>query len=465
MLDKLSERLQSTFSNLQGGKQITLENIETAIKDVRRALLEADVSLRVVKTIITRVQEEAQGQDILKSISPSQQLIKIVHDEMVKVLGAENHPLTISGNPPLIVLFGLQGAGKTTTAAKLALYLRKKQKANPLLIAADVYRPAAIEQLLTLGKQINIEAFTLKDSTNILDITKAGIEYAKANNLSPVIIDTAGRLQVDTEMMAELLLLERTFKPAEKLLVVDAMMGQEAINVAETFNTQLDVTGLILTKLDGDSRGGAALSLVEVTGRPIKFIGTSEKPDGLEAFYPDRLATRILGMGDVLSLVERAQDAFDAEEALALEKKMRKAEFTLEDFMKIQGMMNKIGSLDQILGMLPIPGLTKDIKDMLAHGGQKEMGKVQVIISSMTIEERRNPELIKGSRVKRIARGSGRAEEDIQQFLKQFEMMRQVMKQFMGGMPNPATGGKPGKAGNNLMLNLYKKQRPQFPFR
>lgn len=465
MLDKLSERLQSAFSGLQGNKQITLENIEAAIKDVRRALLEADVSLRVVKTIITRVQEESQGQDILKAVSPSQQLIKIVHDELVKVLGAENIPLKLEGNPPLVVLFGLQGAGKTTTAAKLALHLRKKQKASPLLVAADVYRPAAIQQLITLGKQIQVEAFTLEGSKDILEIAKAGIEYAKQNNLSPVIIDTAGRLQIDTDMMAELLILERALQPKEKLLVVDAMMGQEAVNVAETFNTQLEVTGLILTKLDGDSRGGAAISLVEVTGQPIKFIGTSEKPDGLEPFHPDRLATRILGMGDVLSLVERAQEAFDQDEALALEKKMRKAEFTLEDFMKIQGMMSKLGSLDQILGMLPIPGMTKDLKEMISHGGQKEMSKVQVMISSMTVEERRNPDLIKGSRLKRIAMGCGRQEQDISQFLKQFEMMRQVMKQFMGGMPNPATGGKPGKAGNNLMVNMYRKQKPQFPFR
>ena len=359
------------------------------------------------------------------------------------------------------MLFGLQGSGKTTSAGKLGLYLRQKEKATPLLIAADVYRPAAIEQLISLGKQIQVAVHHIPGETDVLKIVEAGIARAKAENLSPVIIDTAGRLQVDTDMMAELLLLERLLKPQEKLLVVDAMTGQEAINVAETFNTQLGVTGLILTKLDGDSRGGAALSLVGVTEKPIKFIGTSEKLDGLEAFHPSRLADRILGMGDIVTLVERAQEAISVEDALAMEKKMRKAQFTLEDFQKMQGMMAKLGSMEQLLGMLPIPGLTKENKEMISHVGGKEFGKIDAIINSMTVQERQNPSLIKHNRLKRIALGCGKTEKDIQAFLKQFEMMGKIMKQMSGMMPQ--TGGpgyKPPKGAMNPLLMAHRRKRP-----
>ena len=348
-------------------------------------------------------------------------------------------------------MFGLQGSGKTTSSGKLALQLRKKGK-KPLLVAADVYRPAAIQQLVSLGKQMSIPVFTIPDSTDVVEIARQGLEHARENNYSPLIVDTAGRLQVDTEMMAELLILERTLKPQEKLLVVDAMTGQEAIHVAETFNSQLAMTGIILTKLDGDTRGGAALSVVEVTGQPIKLVGTGEKMDALEPFYPERMATRILGMGDVVSLVERAQEAIDLDEAKEFERKMRKSEFSLEDFMKVQKTMKKLGSLDQILGMLPIPGLTKDMREMLAHGGEEQLRKVEAIINSMTLPERRNPDTINRSRKSRIARGCGMLEEDITKFLKDFGMMRQMMKQMTqmtdqmkkgGGPKMPKGAGKP----------------------
>lgn len=464
MFDQLSERLQSSFQQLSGKSQLSLENMDDAIKEVRRALLEADVSLRVVKDFIVKVREKAEGQNVVQSVSPSQQLIKIVNDELVEILGGENKPINLQGNPALVLLFGLQGAGKTTTAAKLALHLRKKEKLNPLLVACDVYRPAAQQQLVTLGKQIQVEVFHLPDEKNVSTIAKQAIDYAKANNLHPVIIDTAGRTQVDTEMMAELLLLERQLSPQEKLLVVDGMMGQEAITVAETFNTQLSLTGLILTKLDGDSRGGAALSLVNVTQQPIKFIGVSEKPDGLEPFYPDRLASRILGMGDVVGLVEKAQEAIDLKEAEAMEKRLRKAQFTLEDFMQIQNMIKKLGSLEGILGMLPIPGLNKDLKQMISHTGESEMKKAQAMINSMTIKERQNPELIKSTRLNRIAKGCGKSEQDIKQFLQQFEMMRQMMKQmgqFMpGGMGGGPSGG--GKKPKHPMLMMPRQKRPRF---
>lgn len=459
MLDQLSDRLQSTFNALGGKSQLTLENMEEAIREIRRALLEADVSLRVVKGFVSKVQERAEGEAVLKSVSPAQQLVKIVHDELVALLGGENVPLAQGQNPTLIMMFGLQGSGKTTTCGKLALKLRK-QGETPLMVAADVYRPAAIQQLITLGRQISIPVFTLEGSTDVLAIAQGALAQAKAQGNSVVIIDTAGRLQVDTDMMAEVLMLERMVKPHEKLLVVDAMTGQEAIHVAEAFNTQVGVTGVVLTKLDGDTRGGAALSVVEATGKPIKFIGTSEKMDGLEAFFPERMATRILGMGDIVSLVERAQEAIDIEEAQAMEEKMRKAEFTLEDFLKIQKTIKMLGSFDQILGMLPIPGMTRDMREMLAHGGETQLKKIESIINSMTMDERRAPESINRSRKARIAKGCGMTDEDITTFLKQFSMMRDMMKQMThvkdslktGKMPQgmPPIPKKKGKKGGKM---------------
>ncbi len=474
MFDQLSERLQESFASLGGNKQLTLENIDEALKEVRRALLEADVSLRVVKTFITRIKERAEGENVIKSVSPSQQLVKIVHDELTALLGGENKPLDLEGNPAIIMMFGLQGSGKTTTCGKLALQLRKKGK-KPLLIAADVYRPAAVNQLISLGKQVGIPVFSIENSTDVLEIARQGLQYAQEQQLNTIIIDTAGRLQVDTEMMAELLLLERMVKPQEKLLVIDAMTGQEAIHVSETFNTQLDVTGIVLTKLDGDTRGGAALSVVEVTGKPIKLVGTGEKMDGLEPFYPERMSTRILGMGDVVSLVERAQEAIDLDEAKEFERKMRKQEFSLEDFMKIQRTMKRLGSLDQILGMLPIPGLTKDMREMLAHGGEEQLRRVEAMINSMTLEERRKPEQINRSRKLRIAKGCGMQEADISKFLKDFEMMRQMMKQMTqmtdqmkkGKMPmgmKMARGAKGAKGVPPFPGGFPGGKKPPFPF-
>jgi signal recognition particle subunit SRP54 len=438
MLDSLSKRLQDTLSQVGQAKQLTLENMEEALKEVRRALLEADVSLRVVKAFLTRIKERAEGQDILKHVNPSQQLVKCVHDELVNLLGGENQPLVLDKTPSIILMFGLQGSGKTTTSAKLAKQLLKQGK-SPLLIAADVYRPAAIQQLLTLGERAGVPVYAEQNNTDVVSIVKAGLAQNKTHDV--VIIDTAGRLQADTEMMAELLLLERLLQPQEKLLVIDAMTGQEALTVAETFHEQLGMTGLVLTKLDGDTRGGAALSVVEVTGQPIKLIGVGEDLDGLEVFYPDRLASRILGMGDVVSLVERAKAAINEEEALEMAQKMRKNSFNLNDFLTIQKTLGRLGPLDQILGMLPIPGLTQDMKDMVSHQGQGQLKRVESMIKSMTPAERDQPSLINVSRKKRIARGCGMPEAEITQFLKSFEMMKTVMGQ-MSQMGMPGLGGR-----------------------
>ncbi|MGE0201213.1 MAG: signal recognition particle protein [Candidatus Melainabacteria bacterium] len=483
MFDQLSERLQGVFSGLRGSKTITDDNMEEALREVRRALLEADVSLRVIKAFIDRVKDRAVGEAVLKNLNPGQQLVKIVHDELVRLLGAEHAPLTFQGkpgDPMVIVLFGLQGSGKTTTAAKLALHLRKK-KHNPALVAADVYRPAAIQQLMVLGKQIDVPVFTVEQSADVLGIVQDGLNRARTDGHDVLIVDTAGRLQVDQDMMAELLLVERSLKAQvnalEKLLVIDAMTGQEAVNVAEAFNTQMAVTGLVMTKMDGDARGGAALSVVEITQCPIRFVGSSEKLSGLEVFHPDRLATRILGMGDVLTLVERAQEAVDLEEAKAMEEKVRKQTFSLEDFMKIQKQMKMLGSLDQILGMLPIPGLSKEMREMISHGGESHFKRIEIMINSMTPEERRQPEVIQESRRRRIATGAGVAENDVAEFLKQFEQMKFMMKQFTrmsddvkkeqapGGLSMPRSlrkkmGGKPGK---NPMADLQKKMPGGFP--
>jgi signal recognition particle subunit SRP54 len=458
MFDQLSERLQDVFANFRGDRQLTEDNMEDALREVRRALLEADVSLRVIKAFISRVKDRAVGEDVLKSVEPSQQLIKIVHDELVVLLGGESKPLNQEGNPNIIVLFGLQGSGKTTTCGKLALKLRKEGR-KPLMVAADVYRPAAIQQLITLGKEIDLPVHTVEGSTDVLAIAKSGLERAKSEDFDTLLVDTAGRLQIDTDMMAELLLVERVLQPQEKLLVIDAMTGQEAVAVAETFNSQLDVTGIVISKLDGDARGGAALSVVEVTGKPIKLIGTSEKLTGLENFHPDRMATRILGMGDVVSLVEKAQQAFDLEEAQRMEEKMRKSEFSLEDFLKIQKSFKMLGSLDQILGMLPIPGLTKEMRETISSGGEDQMKKIEVIINSMTPAERRKPEAINDSRKKRIAKGCGMPEEEISRFLMQFEQMRMMMKQLTKMTDGFKKDSDPSAMGGLKMPRSMKKKK------
>lgn len=427
MFDSLSEKLQEVIKKASGQSELTQENMQDALREIRRALLDADVNLRVVKSFISNIKDKAEGENVLQGVNPAQQLVKIVHDELVKILGENQSPLDYSGHPNLIMMLGLQGSGKTTSAAKLAIKLKKEGR-NPLLVACDVYRPAAIKQLQTLGEQTNTEVFTLDNSKNVQDIINSALGYAKEKGFNTLIIDTAGRLQIDTDMMAELLLIDRVFAPQEKLLVIDAMTGQESVNVAENFNEQLNITGLILTKADGDSRGGAALSISYCTGKPVKLIGTGEKLNALEDFHPERMATRILGMGDIVSLVEKAQEVIDEKEALALEKKMQKAEFSFNDFLKMQKQMKMLGSFDQILGMLPGFNLSKNDREKLSHEGEKQFKKIEVFIQSMTPEERENPKLIDASRKKRIAAGSGISLADVNTYIKQFEQMRQMMK-------------------------------------
>lgn len=456
MFDSLSDRLQEIIRKTSGSGTLTEDNMQEALREIRRALLEADVNLRVVKAFISNIKDKAEGEQVLKGVNPSQQLVKIVHDELVEILGKELSPLNFDGRPNIIMMLGLQGSGKTTSSAKLAIKLKKEGR-NPLLVACDVYRPAAIKQIQTLGQQIGVEVFSEGDSKDVKKIVQNAINHAKENNFNTIILDTAGRLQIDTEMMAELLLIDRMYNPHEKLLVIDAMTGQEAVNVAENFDAQLGLTGLVLTKLDGDSRGGAALSVVSCTKKPIKLTGTGEKLNALEDFYPERMATRILGMGDIVSLVERAQEVFDEKEALELEKKMRKAEFSFDDFLKMQKQMKMFGSIDQILGMLPIPGLKKEDKDLISHQGEKQFKRIEVFIQSMTPEERANPELINSNRKKRIAAGSGISLHDINIYIKQFEQMREMMK-GMSGLKDKNKGGKMGNMANMAQaMNMMKK--------
>lgn len=472
MFDSLSEKLQGIISKTRG-KELTQDNMQEALREIRRALLEADVNLRVVKAFISSIKDKAEGEKVLEGVDPSQQLIKIVHDELVNLLGHEQKPLDFSGNPNLIMMLGLQGAGKTTSSAKLAVKLKKEGR-NPLLVACDVYRPAAISQLQTLGKEIETEVFTIPESKDVQTIVQGAINYAKENGFNTLILDTAGRLQIDTDMMAELLLIDRIFKPAEKLLVIDAMTGQEAVNVAENFDAQLGLTGLVLTKLDGDSRGGSALSVSYCIGKPIKLTGTGEKLNALEDFYPERMATRILGMGDIVSLVERAQEVFDEKQALELQEKMSKNNFSFNDFIKMQKQMKMFGSIDQILGMLPGMNISKNDREMLSHEGDKHFKKMEVFISSMTPEERNNPDLLNTSRKKRIAQGCGMDLAELNTFLKQFEQMRMMMKgmtsmknMFKGGMPDMSRmgnmgglGGFKGKLGKHAMnkaMNMMRK--------
>lgn len=427
MFESLSDRLQNIIANTTREKELTQENMKDALREIRRALLEADVNLRVVKAFISSIKDRAEGENVLQGVNPSQQLVKIVHDELINLLGKDVSPLNTTGHPNLIMMLGLQGSGKTTSSAKLAVKLKKENR-NPLLVACDVYRPAAITQLKTLGEQINIEVYSEEGNTNVQSIVEHAINYAKENGYNTLILDTAGRLQIDTDMMAELLLIDRIFNPQEKLLVIDAMTGQETVNVAETFDSQLNLTGLVLTKLDGDSRGGAALSVAYCTKKPIKLTGTGEKLNALEDFYPERMATRILGMGDIVSLVERAQEVFDEKEAKELEKKMEKAEFSFNDFLKIQKQMKMLGSFDQILGMIPGMNISKDDKEKISHEGEKQFKRIEVMIQSMTPQERNNPELMNSSRKRRIAEGSGISIHDLNIFIKQFEQMRTMMK-------------------------------------
>jgi signal recognition particle subunit SRP54 len=452
MFDSLTDRLQSALKTIRGESKLSPENIEEAIREVRKSLLEADVSLKVVKLFISRVRQKALGVEVLDSISPGQQFVKVVFDELVTILGGENVPLNLKGGPGVIMLLGLQGSGKTTACGKLALKL-KKDGFKPLLVACDIQRPAAVKQLQTLGKQIDVPVFALPSGAEVFDIGKQAIEEATKLGLNPVILDTAGRLQIDTELMAEVLILDRAFEPSEKLLVVDSMTGQEAVNVAETFNTQLDVTGVILTKIDGDARGGAALSVREAVGKPVKFISTGEKLDALEPFYPDRMASRILGMGDVLTLVEKAQESIDEKEAERVAKQMMAGEFTLEMFVNAQRMMKKMGSFGDIMKMMGVGGMfgmNSDQQEKIASHGEAMLQRYETAINSMTPTERRKPASIDMSRRRRIAKGSGLKENEVGQMLNEFEQMRMVFGQLhkmMGGFNLAGLAGMGGGGG------------------
>ena len=441
MFDSLSERLQEIIKKTAGNSQLSEENMQDALREIRRALLGADVSLNVVKSFISNIKDKALGQEVIKSVNPSQMLIKIVNDELVELLGKEQAPLKLDTNPSLIMMLGLQGSGKTTSSAKLGLKFKREGK-KPLLIAADVYRPAAILQLKTLCEENNLDFFSLENEKDVRKIVDGAIKFAKDNQNNVLIIDTAGRLQIDTSMMAELLLIDRMYPLNEKLLVIDSMTGQEAIDVARNFDEQLGITGIILTKLDGDTKGGCALSVVYSTHKPIKLVGMGEKIAPLEDFYPDRMASRILGMGDIVSLVEKAQQNIDVEEAKKLEEKLLKAQFSFEDFLKIQKQIKMLGSFEGILGMLPIPGLNKDDRQKISHEGEKQFKKMEVLISSMTPDERKNPDLLNASRKKRIARGAGMELSELNAFVTQFEQMRKMMQGF-GALKNTfKKGGK-----------------------
>ena len=461
MFESLSDKLQDIIAKTSGQSELSQENMQDALREIRRALLEADVNLRVVKSFISSIKDRAEGEDVVRGVNPSQQLVKIVHDELVNLLGKDLSPLDFSGNPNLIMMLGLQGSGKTTSSAKLAIKLKKEGR-NPLLVACDVYRPAAITQLKALGTQSEIEVYAEEESKDVQSIVKNAISYAKEKGFNTLILDTAGRLQIDTDMMAELLLIDRIFHPTEKLLVIDSMTGQESVNVAENFDAQLGITGLVLTKLDGDSRGGAALSIAYCTGKPIKLTGTGEKLNALEDFYPQRMADRILGMGDIVSLVERAQEVFDEKTAKEMEKKMAKAEFSFNDFLKMQSQMKMFGSMEQLLGMLPGLKMSKDDRQMISHEGEKQFKRIEVFIQSMTPEEREHPELMNTSRKRRISAGSGIPIHDINLYINQFEQMRKMMKGMSDLKSNLGKlGGKLGAqgAGKLSMHQMMKNMR------
>ncbi|GGK14319.1 signal recognition particle protein [Caldalkalibacillus thermarum] len=424
----LADRLQETLRKIRGKGKVTEADVKEMMREVRLALLEADVNFKVVRDFVNRVKERAVGQEVLKSLTPGQQVIKVVNEELTALMGGENAKLAVSQRPPTVIMMvGLQGAGKTTTTGKLAKYLQKQNR-NPLLVAADIYRPAAIKQLQVLGEQINVPVFSLGDKESPVVIAKKAIEQAKEQHNDYVLIDTAGRLHIDETLMNELNQIKEEVRPDEILLVVDAMTGQDAVNVAQSFNEQLNITGVILTKLDGDTRGGAALSVKAVTGQPIKFVGMGEKLDALEPFHPDRMASRILGMGDVLTLIEKAQREVDQEKAKELERKIRKMEFTFDDFLEQLEQVRNMGPLDELLSMLPGAGKMKGLKDLKVD--EKKLKQVEAIIRSMTKEEKQNPEIINASRRKRIAQGSGTSVQDVNRLLKQFQDMKKMMKQM-----------------------------------
>jgi signal recognition particle subunit SRP54 len=424
----LADRLQDTLKKMRGKGKVSEVDVKEMMREVRIALLEADVNFKVVKDFINNVKERAVGQEVMKSLTPGQQVVKVVNEELTALMGGEQSKITVAAKSPTVVMMvGLQGAGKTTTTGKLAKHLQKQNR-KPLLVAGDIYRPAAIKQLQVLGEQVNAPVFSLGDQVSPVEIAKQAILKAKEEHCDYVLIDTAGRLHIDEGLMDELNKIKTEVNPDEILLVIDAMTGQDAVNVAESFNQQLELTGVVLTKLDGDTRGGAALSVKSITGKPIKFVGMGEKLDSLEPFHPDRMASRILGMGDVLTLIEKAQGAVDQEKAAELEKKFRTMEFTFDDFLEQLAQVRNMGPIDEILGMMPGANKVKGLKDLKVD--DKAIGKVEAIVRSMTRQEKEKPEVINASRRKRIALGSGTTVQDVNRLLKQFEDMKKMMKQM-----------------------------------
>lgn len=441
MFENLSYKLERAFKTLKGQGRITEINVASTVKEIRRALIDADVNYKVAKEVTDRIREEALGRDVLLAVSPGQLLTKIVAEELARLMGGKQTEMNLKGDPVIILIAGLQGSGKTTFAGKLARYLQPRS-ANILLVACDIYRPAAIDQLKVIGEQTNTEVYSEPDNKNTLEIAKNAIKHAKASNKKFIIIDTAGRLAIDEQMMKEITALKEHLNPSETLFVVDSMTGQDAVNTAKTFNDRLDFDGVVLTKLDGDSRGGAALSIRSVVDKPIKFISTGEKMDALDVFHPDRMAQRILGMGDVISLVERAQQSFDEEEARRLSKKIRKNQFDFNDFLSQLQQIKKMGNIKDLVGM--IPGMGKVLKGIDID--DDSFKPIEAIIRSMTIQERENPEILNGSRRKRIAEGSGTSIQEVNNLLKQFGEMKKMMKTMnkMGGKRNMAGMNLPG---------------------
>lgn len=434
MFEKLSERLERSFKILKGQGRITEINVAETLKDVRRALIDADVNYKVAKTFTDEVKNKALGQNVINAIKPGELMVKIVHDELASLMGGQATPLTIEGKPAVILMSGLQGSGKTTFSGKLAKRLKSEKAMRPLLVACDVYRPAAIDQLKVLGDSISVPVYSEPDVKDPVSIAKHAIEYAKTNHNDLVIIDTAGRLAVDEQMMDEIEAIRNAVNPGEVLFVVDAMTGQDAVNTAKAFNDRLDFGGVVLTKLDGDTRGGAALSIRSVVDKPIKFVGTGESLDGIDIFYPERMADRILGMGDIVSLVERAQQQFDEKEAEELAKKLRKNQFTFDDFLKQINQVKKMGNLKDLAAM--IPGVGKAIKDVDIDNDAFK--GIEAMIMSMTPYERQHPDVIRGTRVQRIAKGSGNKIQDVNRLLKQFDQIRKMMHQVSTMGSNPA---------------------------
>jgi signal recognition particle subunit SRP54 len=438
MFDQLTDKLESTFKKIRGVGKLTEDNIQEGIRELKLSLLEADVNFKVVKALVEKVKERALGTEVMKSVTPGQMFIKIFHEELVEILGKGDHSINLSVRPPAVILMaGLQGSGKTTTAGKLASYLKNKMKKRVLLVPADIYRPAAIDQLKKLGSTIDVEVFPSTTGMDPVDISRKALEHGKNSVADVIIIDTAGRMQVDVELMDEITNIKNAVDPSEILFVADAMTGQDAVNVAKEFHERLSITGVILTKMDGDARGGAALSINAVTGAPVKFVGVGEKIDQFEIFHPDRVAGRIIGMGDVLSLVEKASEKIDADEAIRMQKKMAKNSFDLEDFLAQMKMLKQMGPMENMLGM--IPGMGKEVKKLQGKVNfEKELGRIEAIICSMTKIERQRPEILNASRRRRIATGSGTRVQDINQFMKQYLEMKKMMKNInrlgLGGL-------------------------------